>query len=461
MARPSARGDAVAGKLFAAFGLAIAATLTTSALGAFLVRNLQDDLDRAEVHVHGIAQVHDVRFELEHVVASTRGYLVSRDQPRLAKAVSTVTDARTSLTRMGGVLFEPAIRPLVREAQQEGAGYLDEVERMLMAEQNRATSQDAGMEFLNAPAPRRERLEAALSALVDGQEVVVQQKLRHMDQNAAGALLLILGLGTLAVILTGASSWFFGRGIRKYFAAEQAAVVARDDLLAILAHDLRSPLSAILMKATLLRKTAPTDGLVAKVESHATSIERTALRIESLISSLLDASTMEAGHFAVVCVPCHVTDPLRSVLEVFGPLASQKAITLTLDEPPEDLTADADRERALQVLSNLVTNAVKFTPAGGTVAVRAVAQGDEVRFSVNDSGPGIPPEHLPHLFNRYWKGEHGGRRGAGLGLFIAKGIVEAHGGRLWVESTLGAGSTFFFTLHRTAAVGSAPHGGLR
>ena len=108
--------------------------------------------------------------------------------------------------------------------------------------------------------------------------------------------------------------------------------------------------------------------------------------------------------------------------------------------------ASADTARLLQVLSNLVGNAIKFTPRGGVITVRIEPLGDEVRFAVRDTGPGIAPDQVPHIFGRFWQANRKDRRGIGLGLAIAKGIVEVHGGRIWVESTLGAGSTFYFTI---------------
>lgn len=129
-----------------------------------------------------------------------------------------------------------------------------------------------------------------------------------------------------------------------------------------------------------------------------------------------------------------------------GPLAGERSIELTAQlELPESTPVFCDRERLLQVFSNLIGNAVKFCNPGDRVAVRATLKDGEVWFSVADTGPGIPPEQAPHIFDRFWSGAHK-RGGTGLGLFIAKGIVEAHEGRIWLESRVGAGTTFTFTL---------------
>src|SRR5687768_10917713 len=128
-------------------------------------------------------------------------------------------------------------------------------------------------------------------------------------------------------------------------------------------------------------------------------------------------------------------------VEMFGPLAAAKSIQLDPGTNTDELVL-ADPERVQQVLSNLVDNAIKFTPEHGSIAIAARHGDGHVQFQVTDTGPGIAPEHLPHVFERYWKAQTGGKRGTGLGLYIAKRIIETHGGKIWVESTLGQGTSF-------------------
>ncbi|MEX1182909.1 MAG: GAF domain-containing protein [Gemmatimonadota bacterium] len=229
----------------------------------------------------------------------------------------------------------------------------------------------------------------------------------------------------------------------------QAASRARDEMLAIVAHDLRNPLNAILMGSELaLELSAPDAPGVRQLGI----IRRSAEHMNGLIRDLLDASRIDSGHMELERSLLAPADLLREAYDMLAPLAAHETIDLSLDIAAELPPVSVDRGRLLQVLSNLVGNALKFTPKSGAICVSArsayddAAGGGTVRISVSDTGSGIPGDQLPHIFARGWQGRRGDRRGIGLGLAIATGIVEAHGGRIWAESKVGEGSTFMFTL---------------
>ncbi len=144
--------------------------------------------------------------------------------------------------------------------------------------------------------------------------------------------------------------------------------------------------------------------------------------------------------------PVPVVTLLSEAVEMLRLLAAASSLDLVLDAPDNLPSVLADPPRIQQVLSNLIGNAIKFTPQGGCITLSGFRNAEEVRVSVCDTGLGIPAEQLPHIFGQFWQGNHADHRGIGLGLTIAKGIVEAHRGRIWVESTVGEGSSFFFTL---------------
>ncbi|WP_437755525.1 ATP-binding protein [Sorangium sp. So ce1389] len=228
----------------------------------------------------------------------------------------------------------------------------------------------------------------------------------------------------------------------------QAATRARDDLLAIVSHDLRNPLNTIAITASLLRsdllqrKDGEEDDAVQLVDR----MDRGIQRMTRLIEDLLDASRIEAGRLVVSPRVERGGALVREALEAAASLAEAKGCRVTQGPLDAGLEVLADRDRVLQVFSNLLGNALKFTPKGGVVSVSLCRVADLARFSVADTGPGIPPEHQPHLFDRYWKASQESRTGAGLGLYIARGIVEAHHGTVAVESTLGHGTTIHFSL---------------
>lgn len=226
--------------------------------------------------------------------------------------------------------------------------------------------------------------------------------------------------------------------------AAENAVRARDEVLAIVSHDLRNPLNAIAVGAqALLSMDVPRE----QQEPMLQIIRRNAGRMDRLIQDLLDASRIQGGRQLKV-EPAPLSLP--AVIEEGGQAVAVRAKStlqnVTWQVPPDLPPVRADRDRLLQVLGNLLDNALRFTPEGGTVTARAAQQGDFVRVEVADTGPGIPERHVGHLFEPFYQARQAGRNTAGLGLAIAKGIVEAHGGQIGVETAEGRGSTFWFTL---------------
>jgi signal transduction histidine kinase len=229
----------------------------------------------------------------------------------------------------------------------------------------------------------------------------------------------------------------------RLYRAAQRATQARDDLLGIVAHDLRSPLNGILMAAGLLRPRGLAD---RRSQKPGEIIERSAKRMNRLIEDLLDVTRIEAGRLSFE--PGSVSPPqlVADAVEAQRLLATGASLEIQAEAPPQVADAWADRDRLLQVFENLIGNAIKFTQPHGHVTVGAEEGEGEVIFRVADTGAGITAAELPHLFDRFWQGERAKRRGTGLGLPIVKGIVDAHGGRIWVTSAPGEGSTFFFAI---------------
>jgi len=230
----------------------------------------------------------------------------------------------------------------------------------------------------------------------------------------------------------------------RLYLESQQAVRAREEVLAIVSHDLRNPLNAVMLAASMLKMT---EGIGAEESEQLDIIDISAKRMRRLIEDLLDVARLEGGQqLPIELAPIDVSALMHEMYELFRVQASASSVSLQCTAANNVPQVCADRHRILQVLSNLVGNSLKFTPSGGVISCRAEASGREVVFTVADTGPGIPKEHLGNIFNPYWQAKRTARLGAGLGLPIAKGIVESHGGRIWVESEPGRGTKFFFTL---------------
>jgi signal transduction histidine kinase len=230
----------------------------------------------------------------------------------------------------------------------------------------------------------------------------------------------------------------------RYLLTERAraddAVAHRDDFLGIVSHDLRDLLSGIVLSAAMLP-----DG-AAESDGTKQRIQRYAARMNRLIGDLVDVAAIDAGQLSVVPALGDWSALIEEVTARFQPSAAAQGVALEIALAERPLAMQFDHDRMLQVLANLIANSLKFTPQGGTIRVEAERSANELRCAVRDTGSGIPAHMLEAIFQRFWQARANDRRGVGLGLYITRCIVEAHGGRIWAESAHGAGSTLRFSL---------------
>jgi len=219
----------------------------------------------------------------------------------------------------------------------------------------------------------------------------------------------------------------------------------REDMLRAISHDLRNPLSAVLGQAQLLERRLEKAGL-ERERTNVEAIITSARRMNAMIQDLVDAARLESRQLRLNLQPVDLRTFVPDLLQRLEPVMETRRVRVQIPEGLPPVRADPDRLE--RILSNLLSNALKFSPPGSEVTVSAQQRGDEIVTSVSDHGPGIPPEDIPKLFQRYARTTVGEARrdGLGLGLYITRGLVEAHGGRIWVESQVGIGSTFSFSL---------------
>jgi signal transduction histidine kinase len=223
-------------------------------------------------------------------------------------------------------------------------------------------------------------------------------------------------------------------------------LATRDEFLGIVSHDLRHMLNAMVGFAAMIAKEVSQENHVETVARHAERIQRAGARMNRLIGDLADVVSIEAGRLAVRRELGDPTVVVTEAVETFQALAAATDVSLEAEVSAPLAPTPFDTARILQVLTNLLSNAIKFTPAGGSVVVRVERSGDDILFSVSDTGVGIAPDQLEAVFVRFLQLTKADRRGIGLGLYISKCIVQGHGGRIWAEARPGGGSIFWFTL---------------
>ena len=279
--------------------------------------------------------------------------------------------------------------------------------------------------------------------LIHRDEVVGALGVSFSDVTAVGAADQAF---TLLLAQAAADALYRARGFdaeREQRHEAELASRAREEVLGVVAHDLRNPIHLLGSTAELLADPK----LEENERPDLLQVSKRAVRqMDRLIGDLLDTARLQAGRFSLQLKDVKASRLLRQAEETFRQMAADKKIQFEVSVPAQDLTLRADEDRAAQVLGNLLGNAFKFTPAGGRVTLSVSRSDGDAQFHVADTGPGLSEEQIGRLFERFWQGRPGDRRGVGLGLTIARGIVEAHAGRMWVDSTPGNGSTFSFSL---------------
>jgi signal transduction histidine kinase len=384
-------------------------------------------------------------------VSAYRAYVISHDTRLLDRS----REARARTEASGAELL--ALARQVDLETTQAAAVFDQTIRESHAVTARRAEVDLQAYRANLPS-----LQDRFQATQDAAERLDALLARKMDERVREAQRLILyqDLGNVALsLLGGAAVLAVTRLVRREQrarAAAEAAVRSRDQVVSIVSHDLRNPLSNVSVATSFLLDMGGFPGQEwATARPHLEMIKRGCDRMNRMILDLLDVARIESGRLAIERTPVAVESLMDEVATTLRPAVERRGQRLDRRVASGLPAVSVDRDRVLQVFSNLVDNAVKFTAAGGTITVTADGDHRAVHFCVSDTGSGIPPEHVPYLFDRFWQASRTDRRGIGLGLAIVKALVEAHGGHMTVESEPGRGTTFRFSLPVTPPAGLA------
>jgi signal transduction histidine kinase len=383
---------------------------------------------------------------------AVRGFLITRNKDFLEQLEQREADADASLTTLQEQSSSSVGRQPLDEVTRASNEYRKSYRHALTIASSTEEPNTVISLFARDVSPREARFEAALNALAARRQQRLDSSFAEARASASRSVAIAAIVVIFSVLGAVVAGWLLARPLAASYARElsalqtaERAIAARDEVIGVVAHDLRSPLTAIAMKAATLSKTTAEEG----TRTQARSMAGIVMRMESLIRGLLDTAVLDAGGFRINPAAFDLADVVQETAAMWEGVASEKSVRLEARIAPGVFWVLADRDRLLQILSNLIGNAVKFAFLGGVVRVVAEDDHPNALVSVSDDGPGIQAQHLPHVFDRFWKAEVGRSRGTGLGLYIAKAIVEAHGGRIWVESQLGHGATFHFTLPMT------------
>ena len=435
--------------LVATFVALIAVILTAAISSMVTLRVVLQSERYARDASAEMSLVQDVRLQAEQLVSASRRYLLTGDVPardKLARREALFTRTIAELRRQRGPSAGDELAKVSAAAERYLAAVRDAA-RVRVETGTPAAIEDA---FDARILPLREGFDAAADRYVRDRQADLarsSEQAGRVAETAQGVLVALLATGLLtALVIACTVARRLLRQLRQIEAATAAArdaTARRDELLAIVSHDLRAPLTTVSLGAALV---AEAPGCSASARAIA-SISAAADRMTHLIDELVAREQLASGQLQLASSQLDVEDLVARVIALHELAAQRRGVEIRSVVAAAPL--GGDRERLIQVLSNLIGNALKFTPDGGTITITVRDEAGATRFGVTDTGAGIPPEHLPRLFDRYFQGGQRPERGSlGLGLFICKRIVEAHRGRIGVVSELGRGTTVWFTVPR-------------
>lgn len=432
------------------FGRRVAAGFAATVLSAVLIGSVSISAMRSVVNSRGpiaiahsrdLADVERLRAYALREAAVYRGFLFTRDNLFLEDAGPASAEFLETLNGLKSRLSESPETEYLKRIEATYAAHHTALLGGVAKRKARVSFKLLSRYFETAIMPRFDDLEAALNQYSLYKNEAYEKARTDAQAGARRELHLIIFIAVTAIGMASVFAYVITKTLTGLYGQLRQAVAARDDLLAMASHDLKNPLTSLLMTCNLHLKYG---GAGMSPRAGFEAVQRCGRQMRQLIDDLLDLSRITAGHLTLDLKfrePAAIVD---EVVQVLKPTADAKDVLLTAHVADDLPFVRCDRNRVIQVFSNLIGNAIKFTPQGGKVEVSFTkATNDTAIFEVRDTGRGIDPQEIPRVFDRYWQSDKKSRGGSGLGLYISKNIVEAHGGRVWVESKRGVGSRFY------------------
>lgn len=439
-------------RLTLGFAATVAVTALIAIASTFLLRDALQNKDQI-IYDYGqdLILTERLRYLAEKKISLFRGYFLTglndflSDIPSQQKEFADVIDQLKKTAT-------PAELEELESIRQISFDYDRAVTTMVGRKQAGESLKQLVPDLISVVRPFRKSYEEKLTELVDlesGELDIAKIDSKHITQRS---FILIAAITAIALALAGALAFVLGRTLTRIYQGALRATRLREEMLGIVAHDLKNPIASVRMSTQFIKRSLASPKGENLLEPALERIDRVTHRMERLIEDLLVVDKIESGIFSLNFKKEDLSSLLSDIADSTKPLADEKNIRFVAEVPSHLGQAVCDRDRLMQVFSNLLGNAIKFTPQSGTVAIEATAFDGEVLVTVKDSGPGIPPEQLPHLFDRHWQAEETSQKGNGLGLYIVQNIVKAHNGEISVTSYPGQNTIFQVQIPREQAL---------
>ena len=395
-----------------------------------------------------------MRAEVSAQAASMPAFLISGERPMIVNFDKDFRNLKTVVAKMLETEEDPVLREKVLKVQEIAAQLHALAEPGLQMHHEGKSPAEVHSYFEKNAMPLAEEEMQLIDEVALGETRDFQAAKNELERTVNRSFYALLTLAVLAVVFLSVMVGLLMKVMRQKKAYDEAQARllaqetqmsrARKEAVEVVAHDLKNPIGAIMMSLDLMFDQVEESG-DAPLKRALGIAQRSAKSMENLIRDLLDHAKIEAGTLAIERKPNDIGLLVQDLGARFGPQAARKSLDFVV-ETKGPLIAECDLSRIEQVISNFLGNAIKFTPDKGRVLLRAEEQGAQILVAVEDTGPGLPPGQLEHVFERFWQVRETAKQGTGLGLAIAKAVIDGHQGRIWAESEVGRGSKFFFSI---------------